>query len=466
MKKVLLGALVLVAATSLGLPGYLGSQVEQRYQAQIDELKKAGFTVLDHRYERGWFGAVAETRMGMPIPTEMEELVTEEVMNQLAITWQSDLSHGPWLSTPFSGLAEIDTKVVTGDDSPFVLDESANIHTLIAWDGSGEAQVDLPKLVFKVEEDEALIFNSLQGTTQFDSALNEIDSEGSMSSLQFVDGDKQGFTMQGIRIESSTRPGNSGLNLGNSAITADSLSLQLPTAGDIVLTKVGIDVSGSEQGEQVKAGVGYNFQQLDFGGQQLGPGELQITIDNLPASELLKMQQGMEEIRANPSVFEQQEMMMALLLSSGPEFLASDPKLSIDKLHLKTPEGEVNGDFSLQSVGLAWNDVSNPAAIVERLQGAAKFSLPRAYLDKILLNMMTDQLRMQELITMEQGGEAQDPAAIEEQAKMMANMQIEMMVGQGFLQQTDGLISSTAKLDGGKLTVNGNAIPLPIPGVQ
>ena len=37
MKKVLLGALVLVAATSLGLPGYLGSQVEQRYQAQIDE---------------------------------------------------------------------------------------------------------------------------------------------------------------------------------------------------------------------------------------------------------------------------------------------------------------------------------------------------------------------------------------------------------------------------------------------
>ncbi|MCG8429473.1 MAG: YdgA family protein [Chromatiales bacterium] len=463
MKKILLGALVLVAAILVGLPGYLGSQVEQRYQAQVDQIKRAGFKVLDQRYERGWFDAVAETRLGLLLPTELEAEMDEEV----TFTIQSDIAHGPWLSAPFSGLAEINTRILVDDKSIFPEDYPAKINTLVAMDGSGETLIDFPKHMMEKEESK-IDFGGLQGTVQFDSTFKEVDMQLTMPSVLISEDNAQGFAIQGVRIDTRSRPGSSGLALGGGAVVVDSMTVEVPEGGKFELAKLEIEAASSEQGEdKVSAGATYRFQLLDLEGQQYGPAEMQITVDNLPTSVLLEIQKGMEEIQANQSSIEQQQMaMMTMLFSSGPEFIASDPKLSINKLYLKTPEGEVKGDFSLQSVGLEWKDISNPAVIMERLQGAAQLTVPRAYLDKILLERMTNELRTQELLALEQGAEPQDQASIEEQAKMLANMQIDMMLGQGFLQQQDGMISASAKLDGGQLTVNGKAIPLPVPGAQ
>ena len=62
------GRLLRVGGGLLAAPGFIGFNVEERYQAMIDRFEQAGFQVIDKRYERGWLGAAAETRFRTRLP--------------------------------------------------------------------------------------------------------------------------------------------------------------------------------------------------------------------------------------------------------------------------------------------------------------------------------------------------------------------------------------------------------------
>ncbi|MET0106879.1 MAG: DUF945 family protein, partial [Sedimenticola sp.] len=59
---------VLLVAVLLAIPGYVGYQAQARYQVLVDRLERSGFRVSKHVYQRGWFGATAESDFVLPIP--------------------------------------------------------------------------------------------------------------------------------------------------------------------------------------------------------------------------------------------------------------------------------------------------------------------------------------------------------------------------------------------------------------
>jgi len=460
MKKFVVIFLLLGLAL-LSLPGYIGFQAEDRYRVMIDQLEKGGLQVGAHRYRRGWFGADAETEL--VIPLARMDMAGPEEPKAFHFTLQSKLVHGPLLPEGGFGLAEIDSAILVDGENIFPADYPALLRTHIAWDGAGETLVDLPATRLEGRADRPRIeFKGLRGRATMDAGFSHARIQAHLAGVKINEGGDRLLEIGNVSLNSQSRRDGDGLMLGGGRIDVGSFELlDMGRAVSLRLAGIAIDVESTAQAGMVSGAVSYRLESAQISGEDYGPAQLKLSMGNLPATVLLKLQHAMEDIQRLPQ--DQQPMAaVSVLLESGPELLKADPKFAVERLSIKTPEGDIEGRFALQPVGLQWSEVGNFQMVLNKLESQLALRMPVSFFKTLFAQQARAQL-MRDLQMRRQTGEALEmpgPKALQQMVDAAAEAQIDRLLAQEVLVRDGEVLATEASLSSGLLSVNGKTIPL------
>lgn len=453
----LLGA-VLVAA-----PAVIGFQVESYYQQLMQQLGTGGVQVVAREYRRGWFGAQGETRFRVEVPQKPDS----RQMRTLELSLVSEIVHGPLTSAGLK-LAEIQSEFRIEGEQLLPTDYQATISTLIDIGGQGTTRIDLPATHIPAREQQpAIRFDGMQGEMQFDAGFEQATARLEMSALTFEQTNGSMLKLQGVRFDSRSHKDASGLMLGSGRFEIDHFNLDDTDKGSqLQIRGLVVDAESSNRESGVAAYIRYGLESMALDGKAYGPAEVKLGFANLSSRTLLEIQQSVEEINAQ-QLTEQQKgaALMSVLMGNAPGLLKGDPKLLIETLRVNTPDGLIEGQLSLQSVGLQWQDIGNPSLMLGKLSGHAFLRMPL----KLLRSMMQQKARADLLQQFEQRRLVDpdlampDEVQLAEMADRLSEQQLSVLLGQELLVREGEMIASEATLADGLLSVNGKSVPLPVP---
>lgn len=459
MKKYLL-LFVVIGALVLALPGIVGWQMEARYQELVERAEQAGLRVTANSYQRGWFAAAAETELEPALPKRAADVAAIDMRFKI----RSRIDHGP-LVTAGLGLGEIDSEILVDGEQLFPDEYPASIKTLVALDGGGRMQLELPPLSLEPQSDRpAAEFSGLSAQLDFDPQFQANQLQAEMAGLVLSEGGSAVLEVGLVEMDSRSWAGPAGLTLGGGIFTMERLLFNNP-AQDIAVALNGLsaEIESSDQGQQIGGSASYRLETAEIGGETYGPGEIRFEFSNFSAPVLARMQQEFEQMSQQDLSEQQQGMVvMSILLSSVPKLLENDPGLALRQLRLVTPDGVIEGHLALQSRGLKWEEIGDPAKLLGKLAADMSLRLPQRLLQLVLeqrvLNQIVQQYQQRESL----GEEIEMPnaAQLQSMVEAEAEQQLSQLLGQGILEQDGDRLATVAVLADGLLTVNGKTVPL------
>lgn len=459
MKKYLV-LFAVVAAVVLALPGVVGWQMEARYQELVERAQQAGLRVTANSYQRGWFTAVAETELEPALPQQATDLAAIDLRFKI----RSRIDHGPLVAAGL-GLGEIDSEILVDDEQLFPKEYPASIETLVALDGGGRIQLELPPLTLEPQSDRpAAEFSGLSAQLDFDRQFQANQLQAQMAGLMLSEGGNTVLEVGPVEMDSRSWGGPAGLTLGGGSFTVERLLFNNPAQDvTVVLSGLSAEIESSGQDQQIGGSASYRLQMAEIGGETYGPGVIRFEFSNFSAPVLAQMQQEFEQMSQQELSEQQQGMVvMSILLSSVPKLLENDPGLALRQLRLVTPDGVIEGHLALQSRGLKWEEIGSPGKLLGKLAADMSLRMPqrllRLALEQRVLNQIVQQYQQRQSL----GEEVEMPNAAQLQSMVenQIEQQLSQLLGQGILERDGDRLATVAVLADGLLTVNGKTVPL------
>lgn len=464
MKKLLVVVLVVLAAVFLLAPRLVGGKAQERYEQMVEQLRAGGAQVTGVSYDRGWFGAQANTELVIPLPPAAREI--PQLPEELHFSLASTLQHGPLTAMGGLGLAEIKTQILLDGKQLFPADYPAKLHTRVALNGSSRTAIDLPAIKIPAAGDQPEIdFRGLSGILNISAGFDQVDSRIESPGASLAGDPFEQLDIGEFTLDTQTARGAAGLMLGDIKMAVSHLRMAaggLP--GAVNIDQLYAEGSSSAEGELVSGTVRYRIGSLKVGQQEYKEGEIQLSAGNLAAPVLAQIQKGLDEIqmqRIDPQM--QGAAIMSTLITQLPLLLQHDPVLAIDSLRIDTPEGRVEGRFKVQSRDLRWDDLQGSMAFLQKLEADAQLKLPET-LFRQLSRLSTERDINREIQLRRDLGEEVAVPPDAELNRMIDNVieqQIAALLGQKLIVRDGGRLVSTANFQQGRLTVNGERMELP-----
>lgn len=465
MRKLLVTILILLALLLLSIPSVVGRQAEAQYQVLVTQMQMSGLRVVRNEYQRGWFGATAETELELTLPQGKDGHQTLEQPLRLVLAHR--ISHGPF--SPEQGLLGdrlvIDTEILSAGRPLFSADNPATIQTRVALDGEGQTLIDLPAVDLPAQKGHPRIqFQGAKGDIAFSMDQGPVVVDMDMPYLQ-IDNRQQALLEVGnLSLDGEYWRDASGLMLGHGGLVIRHMAARSQgDVGHMEIRDLQIGVESSAEEGMVKGGINYRIASMEVEGNAYGPLNLDLRLANFSAPVLARVQQAMEEMGAQGLSPDQQGMaVVSVLMGNGAEFLQGDPRFSIERLYVETPDGVIEGRFDLQPVGLEWEEISRLDVVMNKLRAEASLRMPEVSFRGLFAQQARQALMMQLEQRRLQGAEmpALSPEQMDAQVAAMAEQQLQALLQQQVLVRTERGVETVASLDDGLLTVNGKTIPL------
>ena len=184
-------AIAAIAGAWGGSTAYLGQQVQQRLDAQVQawnsapEQRPRVVRITDVKYERGWLGATRVVNVAIGCGE-----------NAATLSWQDDIRHGPLPGFAGFGAARIDSKLrlteaqkehwraLTGEAQPQLA-----LRTWVSLAGAATMSLDMPVLqlrtadggLLKMEQASAQLKLDRQGRAQYSASIPAYTFNGPMT---------------------------------------------------------------------------------------------------------------------------------------------------------------------------------------------------------------------------------------------------------------------------------------------
>jgi uncharacterized protein YdgA (DUF945 family) len=457
MKKVAILISILVVALFVA-PGLIGFKARNQYQEIIIGMQQAGIEVVSNDYKRGWFGARAETRFKLALPQDMG-------VDGFAITMHSDIVHGPLSPDGGVAMASIETHFTIDGKPLFPEEQSRVLKSRITLDGDGKTLINFPaiKLAGKPGEPE-IQFSGANGVMLFDTSFTRLDLDLDIPELWVGGGEGQSLKITGVTVVSESKSGLSDLRLGSGRLVVQKIAFASPGAGvDIKIDDINLFGGTGENGENINFSGNYQVKRVAVNDTDYGPAELKLDLGNIHAVAAARLVRGLQDIRRqNLPQHERGLALTTVLMGSGPDLLKSNPRLVIERLHLKTPDGDIDGKLSLSSNGLLWNDLGDAMAVLNKLDADGSIRMPEKLLRTMLEIQATQGIREHFAMRKKMDDEfaIPDEKEIQAIARDLVEQRLSGLLQQDILSRDGIYISGNARLGGGLLSVNGKTIPL------
>ena len=479
MKKLVI-AIVIILIGIVGWAGatyVVGGQVEQHYRDHIARFAQWGpVHMAVESYQRGFLSAQGRTLLEIRVPVPADE-EGEVAVESLRLILEHQVSHGPlpMVTGSFSlvpKLARIETRLVeaslVGEDGVesdllVTLPWLAEIYDVasISLSGRGRDQLVIPSIAQTIEEEQLSInWGGLQSDVAFAQDMSNLAGNVILSSLQLT-ADEGRLEWDGARVDFDLHEAFPGVYLGRYQVDSGLLEMGFDESGKgrqkVRVEGFALDSLASQNGATVEYLQTLKVAKVNVNEAGYGPGELEVAARGLDGEVLSRYQQDMLGVYGqdslDPEVVGLQMMQVYLRLLNG--LAEGSPEIEFSKLQLATPNGDFSGSLRLKLNGEAGQELNNVPALLQKLEGQAQItadeSLVRTVMTALMAQQMKNAYRQRDLA----------PPSGEElaaRANSQVKQQLEALIGQKFIERSEGKLHCKAVFARGELKVNGQRL--------
>ncbi|MFP4560752.1 MAG: YdgA family protein [Thiohalorhabdus sp.] len=451
------GAVAVLAGMGAAVPYFAGMQAERAFrdnQEALSEHPQADLEVV--RYERGWLGAEAESRLTVGAPGEAVEVDLEHAV-----------SHGPTPATP--ALARVVTTPVprgeAREQARHFFGEQAPLTADLTIGLTGEQRLALSSPSFEGHPTDApetrIRWEGLEGTGEFDGDSGTLDLE--MPGVRIAD-EVGHFQLKGSELRSEVTRGGEGLWLGTSDFATERLSMEVPDPESDALQE--LELGGLSLRQVVKQAEEEGFLDMAsrlaadraaFNGEAVRDARLALELRHLEEEAYRRTGERVREIQAEALDEEETaQRVQAILREELPRLLEGSPEAALTELAFEAPNGDFRGSAEARYRGdgeAARGMVENPALLVRHLEAEAELRAAKP----LIIGLLEERTRNQ--IEEEAGAEG-DRVERERQVERTVRQQLAMMEAMGFVAAEEEHYASQVAWNRGNLSVNGRPLNL------
>jgi uncharacterized protein YdgA (DUF945 family) len=475
MKK-LAGLIIILAVLVLG--GYYGMGVltERTIKQNVEVINQSNGLFADiEQYNRGWFSSDAKIKWRLHVPERVVKDADGKSQTVPAQDYQMEMPlvvhHGPFIFADNRvrfGMGYAQTEFPFPEQYNKQFDEmfskdsmkpQLNLNIFVNYLNKSTVELALPdfKLISK-DGTGNFDWMGMTSTTYMSSNLDKVEGDIVIKGMAVAKDDTK-ITMGKVTSEYDLHQTPGGLYLGDATFTLPSFNVVVKDQKMFEISEFILNSSSDIEESLFNTHFTLELKSLFANGQSYGPAELEISLRNLDADVLSRINQQATAMQ-NGTDAERQQAMMALL-PELPKLFSKGAEFEISKLNVKLPQGTVDGSLL---VSLPKSDSTNPFEMIQKVQGNAKLRVPTAVVKQLMQQSVIQQIAkqpemQQALIQQLQGN---DPAKANQAAptpEQLAAMQTDKQIAaleQSGLITTDGsdYVVEVA-LDQGKFSVNG-----------
>lgn len=406
MKKIA-GLVIILAVLILG--GYYGMGVvtEKTLKRNIEVVNQStGLTVKIAHYTRHWFhsSAAIDVLIHVPEQVEMNKDGKSETTPAQDYTMNVPVTiyHGPVIYTGSRvsfglGYAESDfnlPKELVGKLSPYLSAESTSpklkLSVFVNYTNQSRFQVEVPafKLLAKEGKDAAEWLGMI-GDINVSSDLKQISGDFTLDGISIVK-DKMKGVLGKVTSDYSLRKTEDNLYLGQAGVSVPSLVVTQEEKPLFALTQFKARTENGVDNGLFESTSKVSLDKIVANDKTYGPGLLEMSIKNIDAKVLAKLNAQVNKMQ-HTSGAERQQTMFAML-PEIPKLLAQGPSFEISTLRLTVPEGDIDGHFT---IALPKTDAVNPFQIMQKIEGDGKFQVPTAIVKRALIESLKQKATAQ-----------------------------------------------------------------------
>jgi len=394
MKKLYI-ALVLVLASVLIAPKFIGSVVETERQRVIKKLNETdGISLTTSEYNSGWFGA--------DVVSEMTIALDDKSIADVTIILEEALSFGPVIITEQSwhlalGYSAVKFKFAAldvDDDIVEIINEKLHVGALLGFNKAVTTFIDTDKISY--QNVDGLIVSE-PASMQFTLINNEhINGDFSWGGLE-VNGQDERLVIGAIDMSTQQKVVSGDYLSGTAILTGDAAfkvaglniyneNSKVFSVDQAVLTsKVSLD------NDLLALALNYQAKEISASGQYFKEPNVAILLANIDVDALQELNTAMANLSVNASGEYDSEESLKVLSAVTEKMLAKDPNLKITDLSVVTEEGKVATEFNFNINKDLFDSANvNSITLITSLEAYAKGKAPMAFLSKLGMAPMVD----------------------------------------------------------------------------
>lgn len=431
------GIIVVVGALATAGAWYTGTRLESTLRDSIQSANEELATSLKGSessmsiellsLDRGVFSSDAHYRVNIHDPNFSEDGKNAEFL------FADHIEHGP---LPVSRLKSLKLLPVMAQ-SNFEMEKSASAEKWFAMSKGlapvkGNASVGYDRAISGSLQLAPLEMNDTDGTFTFSGLNLDADASagaekikllGSMDNVKFNVIGPEGpvlFEAQGLTFDSGGTKGKSGFYLGHSNLKIGSVLVQVANQPPVLLKDLVNTNLAQEEGGNLAAQVNYNVGMINFRGEDVGAAQFAFKIANFDVGAT----QALYQLYQTKILPQQQAAIAAerpfkLKLSATDQewmnaemakLLAAKPHIELEKLSLKTANGESHLRIAV--------DLTDPGSLDQSSDEILKKTIGQLEAKLLLSKPM-----VKDVATLQAKLEGQtEPAVIEQQAQSASDM--------------------------------------------
>lgn len=485
MKK-LTGLVILIVALVLAsfyAMGYLTEKRVKQGLEAVNQTNSVSANIVD--YKRGWFSSKAVFNWHFQIPehtiqvnNQQQTIPAEDYELQTPVT----IYHGPVIFSDRGikfglgfahSLIQLPEKFVTKFNE-FFSEKSTkpnlDLSFFINYFGKITINTSIPAFkLFAKSGNAEFDWSGMLSSTSLSTHMDRIDGSVVIDGIHFVN-DQIDTTTSAITSEFDLHKIDLGLFLGDASVSFPSLVIHKNGKKMFELNQFDARSSSDvEQGlfsSQFKS----SLEKVSAEDKSYGPGSLQVSIKNLDAATLAKLNQKLNELQQK-SELERQAGLLTML-PELPKLFGKGAEFEVAEMSIVLPQGTIDGHLLIT---LPKGDVINPFELLKKIQGKGKLRMPKVVVEQLL----TESIKQRLMAPPQSNANQQQPATtdnqlqsqsvndelstqiaanssdIGQQAASLAAKQLTVLVQSGVLIEQGSDCVIEANLSQGQLTVNG-----------
>ena len=500
MKKILIGGAVpVILAAFLGTPYYFGIKAQQSLEEQHKILSDTFFfDVVSHNYERGWFSATETTviRFHPALLTNLSGQIPANIKTVLdkPITIVNHVKHGLFADGFTPVRASVTSEFQYDPEVQKVLSRFFNdkvpvtMKNTIYLNGSGKLETNVSPFEYEELSGIKLDWKGMQSQVDYQSGFKSYTSQYQIPLLKAVLADKGDIALEDLSIKTHTQEGKTGVDLGSTDVKLGKFSiawkenidynfrinelinmvtdLQIgafinPTGtiapSNINVEKLSYQAQTTEKDEQFVDSEGhFTFEKLNYGTEQYGPLDVNISAEHLDGKSLTALKKRWEQIYTDKIPEGQaQDMILEAVRKEGADLFVHNPVFKIKSFNFTAPSGyiKVNGD--VQFNGLQKNDLNDFNMLLKKMRANVNFDVSNQLLEQFAISQARGLFATDDASA---SATNPDPKALEdvnETIRLMVAGTVKSLAEDGYVKQSNNTIQTNVLLENNQVKLNG-----------
>ncbi|MFA6302396.1 MAG: YdgA family protein [Legionella sp.] len=473
MKKIA-GLLIILVVLVLG--GYFGMGVltEKTIKKNIEVINQSNgiFAELE-QYQRGFFNSTAKIQWRLHVPEHVVKDANGQSQIAPAQDYQMDMPvvihHGPIIfadNRVMFGMGYAESVVPFPDqykaqfDSLYTNDSkkpNMDLSIFVNYLNNSTLNINIPSFTLTTKEGNGqVVWKGIDSRTSITSNIDKVKGGFVIDGLDYTKDDSK-LSLGKVSSDYDLHETPAGLYLGNATFSLPSFVITIKNQKMFEVADFSLSSDSDIENKLFSTHFNTSLKTLLINGQTYGPGDLELTLRNLDAEVLAKINEQATAMQ-NGSDADRQRAMLAML-PELPKLLSKGAEFEISQLRFKMPQGLINGTML---VSLPKGDTANPFELFQKIHGTAELTLPKEVVKQLMqqsaLQQLTKQPDLQQAIVKQlqtsQPQLNQADLTPEQLASMQTEKQLAALEQSGLVvvKGTDYVVEMN--LDQGKFTVN------------